>query len=665
MSQCSTRSSSPTGARSPSGSSAPCGRLGIRTVAVYTDPDRDARHVAEADEAVGDRPGPAPTSTWTRIVDAAATQPERTRSIPGTASSSENPQLARRCGPPGWCSSARRPTPSRSWATRSTPSGRSRRPRVSRSCRAATKPASTDAQLAEAAHEIGLAGPAQAVRRRRRQGHAPGRRPGRPAARPSRPPAARRPARSGTPPCSSSACGPAPPHRGPGVRRHPRQVVSPRRARMQPPAPTPEDRRGGPFAAPRRGHPGRMGASAVAAARACGYVGRGNGRVHHVGRPARPLLLHGDEHPAPGRAPRHRGGPRSRPGRVAAAGGRRRTASLGWLAATPEPTGPRRRGPGVRRGPGPRVPAGVGTGAGPRRTRPAGPMSGSTPACRRAPRSAPTTTRCWPRSSPGETTAPKPCGRLQPGPGRHRSARADDQRRLPAPALAHPDVAAGRLDTELVERIAARSPPRPRARRRPGCGRAPRRDTRAGPAATPGPPWTVGGWPARSATPAGGTSGAGTPTTVVERGTVTIGDGPPGPARILARSGPAVTVELDGSQAPYLAGVRPRHRLDRARRRRLGGHPAARDHRPGRPRRSRRRAHHQPDARDVLAVNVDHRRRRPRRPAAHGRGGDENGARGRHAPSKGPSRRSWSSPDEHVVLDQPLAVVTAATQDSP
>jgi len=35
-----------------------CGRLGIRTVAVYSDADRDARHVAVADEAI--RIGPAP-----------------------------------------------------------------------------------------------------------------------------------------------------------------------------------------------------------------------------------------------------------------------------------------------------------------------------------------------------------------------------------------------------------------------------------------------------------------------------------------------------------------------------------------------------------------------------------------------------------------------------
>ena len=44
-------------------------------------------------------------------------------------------------------------------------------------------------------------------------------------------------------------------------------------------------------------------------------------RHRRVPLPGRRVLLPGDEHPAPGRAPRHRAGHRPRPGRVAAPGG--------------------------------------------------------------------------------------------------------------------------------------------------------------------------------------------------------------------------------------------------------------------------------------------------------------------------------------------------------
>ena len=71
-----------------------------------------------------------------------------------------------------------------------------------------------------------------------------------------------------------------------------------------------------------------MGAAAVQAARSCGYIGRGHGRVHRPGRRPAVVLLHGDEHPAPGRAPGHRAGHRARPGGAAAAGRGRRAAGL-------------------------------------------------------------------------------------------------------------------------------------------------------------------------------------------------------------------------------------------------------------------------------------------------------------------------------------------------
>jgi acetyl-CoA/propionyl-CoA carboxylase biotin carboxyl carrier protein len=69
--------------------------LGIRSVAVYSDVDRLARHVAEADEAIGIGPAPAYLDVE-RIVDAALScQAEAVH--PGYGFLSENPIFARRC----------------------------------------------------------------------------------------------------------------------------------------------------------------------------------------------------------------------------------------------------------------------------------------------------------------------------------------------------------------------------------------------------------------------------------------------------------------------------------------------------------------------------------------------------------------------------------------
>src|ERR1700709_1509498 len=74
----------------------PCRRLGIHTIAVYSDADRDAVHVAVADEVI--RIGPAPArDSYLRpaaIMHAAA---RAEGSHPGYGFLSEKPDLARLC----------------------------------------------------------------------------------------------------------------------------------------------------------------------------------------------------------------------------------------------------------------------------------------------------------------------------------------------------------------------------------------------------------------------------------------------------------------------------------------------------------------------------------------------------------------------------------------
>ena len=103
------------------------------------------------------------------------------------------------------------------------------------------------------------------------------------------------------------------------------------------------------------------------------------------------LLLHGDEHPHPGRAPRHRGGDRRRPGARADASWRRASRSscrrTSARAATPSSAGstPRTRSPSRRR-----------RGASPRSTCRAGWASASTPTSTTSTWCPPSMIRCWP-----------------------------------------------------------------------------------------------------------------------------------------------------------------------------------------------------------------------------------------------------------------------------
>lgn len=89
-------------------------RLGIRSVAVYSDPDVDARHVLEADAAVRLGPAPARESYLDigKVLDAAARTGAR-RSIRATGFLPRMPISLRRVNAPGWCSWVRRRARSR------------------------------------------------------------------------------------------------------------------------------------------------------------------------------------------------------------------------------------------------------------------------------------------------------------------------------------------------------------------------------------------------------------------------------------------------------------------------------------------------------------------------------------------------------------------------
>ncbi len=108
--------------------------LGIPTVAVYSDADRDAMHVRMADEAV--HIGPSPSSQSYIVIENILAAIRRTGADavhPGYGFLSENAAFAEALEKDGVTSSARRSGRSRRWGTRSPPEARRRSGRFHRS----------------------------------------------------------------------------------------------------------------------------------------------------------------------------------------------------------------------------------------------------------------------------------------------------------------------------------------------------------------------------------------------------------------------------------------------------------------------------------------------------------------------------------------------------
>ena len=287
-----------------------CRELGIASVAVYSDADRDALHVEMADQSF--RIGPAQASASYLSIEAILDAARRSRATmihPGYGFLSERAQFAQAVteagltfvGPPrrgdrgdgrqGGRSAGRR---------RQRDADRSRHPRAGgheageEAGRADRLPAAGEGRLRR-----WWQGDAHRARRRPSRGSPQARRP--------RSPVVLRAAR-GVP---RALRRPGAPRRGADPRRHPRQRRVPRRARLHGAAAPPEADRGDAVDGDRR-HDARAPRRCVDRARTRDRLReRRHDRVHR--RRGRRLLLPGDEHAAAGGAHRHRDGDRTRP----------------------------------------------------------------------------------------------------------------------------------------------------------------------------------------------------------------------------------------------------------------------------------------------------------------------------------------------------------------